>query len=71
MHKEENKMKLLIVGVNGRVGSLVAKDALSRNLEVTGLGKGENSLHLQNYVQKDALELPKEEVDRRNDSEYY
>ena len=55
-------MKLLIVGVNGRVGSLVAKDALSRGLEVTGLGKGENSLHLQNYVQKDALELTKEEV---------
>ncbi len=55
-------MKLLIVGVNGRVGSLVAKDALSRGLEVTGLGKGDNSLHLQNYVQKDALELTKEEV---------
>lgn len=55
-------MKLLIVGVNGRVGSLVAKIALSRDLEVTGLGKGENPLHLQNYVQKDALELTKEEV---------
>lgn len=55
-------MKLLIVGVNGRVGSLVAKIALSRGLEVTGLGKGGNSLHLQNYVQKDALELTKEEV---------
>ncbi len=55
-------MKLLIIGVNGRVGSLVAKDALSRGLEVTGLGKGENSLHLQNYVQKDTLELIKEEV---------
>lgn len=55
-------MKLLIVGVNGRVGSLVAKIALSRGLEVTGLGKGKNTLHLQNYVQKDALELTKEEV---------
>lgn len=55
-------MKLLIVGVNGRVGSLVAKIALSRGLEVTGLGKGENTLHLQNNVQKDALELTKEEV---------
>lgn len=56
-------MKLLVVGVNGRVGTLVAKEALKRGIDVSGLGKGENHLDLKEYLNKDALTLTKEEVE--------
>ncbi len=32
-------MKLLIVASNGKVRSLVAQEALNRNLDITSLGK--------------------------------
>lgn len=35
-------MKLLVIGSNGRVGSLIVKEALNANMDVTGLAKGEN-----------------------------
>lgn len=56
-------MKILIVGVNGRVGSLVAKEAIEKKIEVVGLGKGENKNSLKNYIQKDALELTKNDLE--------
>lgn len=55
-------MKLLIVGVNGKVGSLVYKEAISKNLAVTGLAKGENKNNVINYIKKDAMDLTKDDL---------
>ena len=55
-------MKILVVGANGRVGSLVVKEALVRGLEVVGLAKEENKSTAIKFINKDALDLKKEEV---------
>ena len=55
-------MKILVVGSNGRVGSLVVKEALNRGFDVTGLGNGDNISNVKNYLQKNALTLTKEDV---------
>lgn len=62
LHEEEMKMKLLIVGVNGRVGSLVAKQAKQRGIEVTGLGENANTFQLEHYLKMNALNLTKEDL---------
>lgn len=55
-------MKLLVVGVNGRVGGLVANTAQEKGIEVTGLGIGENKNNLKSYLQKNALDITKEDL---------
>ncbi len=55
-------MKILVVGANGRVGSLVVKEALVRRLEVVGLAKEKNKSTAIKFINKDALDLKKEEV---------
>lgn len=55
-------MKLLVIGSNGRVGSLIVKEALNANMDVTGLAKGENKSDAISFIQKDALSLTKDDV---------
>lgn len=55
-------MKIAVVGSNGRVGSLVVKEALNRGHEVTGIGNGSNKSNCHNYINKDALNLTQEEL---------
>lgn len=55
-------MKLLVIGSNGRVGSLIVKEALKANMDVTGLAKGENKSDATSFIQKDALSLAKDDV---------
>lgn len=55
-------MKILVVGSNGRVGSLVVKEALNRGFDVAGLGNEDNISNVKNYLQKNALTLTKEDV---------
>lgn len=55
-------MKIAVIGSNGRVGSLVVKEALSRGLEVTGFANGENKSDVENYISKNALSLSKEDL---------
>lgn len=55
-------MKIAVIGSNGRVGSLVVKEALSRGLEVTGFANGENKSDVENYISKNALSLTKEDL---------
>lgn len=55
-------MKVLVVASNGRVGRLVVKNAQKKGFDVTGSGKGENLSESRNYIQKNALDLTKEEV---------
>ena len=54
-------MNILVIGANGRVGSLVVKEALSRGLQVTGLVR-KNNLQIENYIEKDALALTSEDL---------
>ena len=54
-------MNILVIGANGRVGSLVVKEALSRGLQVTGLVR-KNNLQIENYIEKDALDLTSEDL---------
>lgn len=49
---EDFKMKILVVGSNGRVGSLVVKEALNRGFDVAGLGNEDNISNVKNYLQK-------------------
>lgn len=55
-------MKIAVIGSNGRVGSLVVKEAQSRGLEVTGFANGENKSDVENYISKNALSLTKEDL---------
>ena len=52
-------MKIAIVAANGRVGSLVAKEAVSRGHEVTAVAREENKTAAQAALVKDALALEK------------
>ena len=54
-------MNILVIGANGRVGSLIVKEALSRGLQVTGLVR-KNNLQIENYIEKDALDLTSEDL---------
>ena len=56
-------MKILVIASNGRVGSLVVKEALAKGLDVTGLGRGANKSTAKKYIQKDALELIKKDLE--------
>lgn len=55
-------MKIAVVGSNGRVGSLVVKEALAKGLDVTGFAKGENKNEGISFVQKDVEQLTKEDL---------
>lgn len=55
-------MKIAVVGSNGRVGSLIIKEALARGLDVTGIAKGENKNADIAFVKKDVESLTKEDL---------
>ena len=55
-------MKIAIVAANGRVGSLVAKEAVSRGHEVTAVVREENKTAAQAALVKDALALEKADL---------
>ena len=55
-------MKILVVGSNGRVGSLVVKEAINKGLNVVGLAKNENKSLASNFILKDALNLTSDDV---------
>lgn len=55
-------MKLAVVCANGRVGSLVVKEALDRGIDVTAIARGENKSAATSYVQKDLFDLTAEDL---------
>lgn len=55
-------MKIAVVASNGRVGAFVVQEALNRGFEVTGIGKGENKTGVKAYINKNALDLTKEDL---------
>lgn len=50
-------MKIAVVCANGRVGTLVVKEALERGLDVTAVVREENKTAAKNVIQKDLFDL--------------
>lgn len=56
-------MKIAVVAANGRVAQKVIKEALDRGFEVKAFGRGaENKTAASDYVQKDIMDLAKEDL---------
>lgn len=55
-------MKLAVVCANGRVGSLVVKEAVERGIDVTAIAKGMNKSVAEKYVEKDLFDLTTEDL---------
>lgn len=55
-------MKVAVVCANGRVGSLVVKEAVERGLDVTAIARGENKTAAKKFVQKDLFDLTAEDL---------
>lgn len=50
-------MKVAVVCANGRVGTLVVKEAVERGLDVTAIVREENKTAAKNVIQKDLFDL--------------
>lgn len=50
-------MKVAVICANGRVGRLIVKEAMERNLDVTAFVRGENKTVAKKAVQKDLFDL--------------
>ncbi|PTI77371.1 NAD(P)-dependent oxidoreductase [Staphylococcus succinus] len=55
-------MKIAVVAANGKAGSLITKEAVERNLDVTAIVRGENKTVASQVVQKDIFDLTKEDL---------
>ncbi|MCM1025661.1 MAG: NAD(P)-dependent oxidoreductase [Roseburia sp.] len=56
-------MKLAVVCANGRVGTLVVKEAMERGLEVTAVVRGENRTAAKKVIQKDLFDLTEADLE--------
>ena len=55
-------MRVAVVCANGRVGTLVVKEAVERGLDVTAVVRGENKTVAKNVIQKDLFDLTAEDL---------
>ncbi|HEM2793101.1 TPA: NAD(P)-dependent oxidoreductase [Streptococcus suis] len=55
-------MKIAVVAANGKAGSLIVKEAVSRGFEVTAIVRGENKTVAQQVLQKDVFDLTADDV---------
>ena len=55
-------MKIAVVAANGRVAQKVIKEALDRGLDVKAFGRGTENKTAADYVQKDIMDLTKEDL---------
>ena len=55
-------MKVLVVGSNGKEGSLIVSESVKRGFEVTGLGLSDNKSEVKNFIKKSVFDLTKEDV---------
>lgn len=56
-------MKVAVVCANGRVGRLVVGEAISRDLDVTAIARGENQTSAAQYISKDLFDLTPADLD--------
>ena len=54
---EEFKMKLAVIGANGKAGKLIVKEAVNRGLDVTAVVRGDNTTVAQEGLKKDLFDL--------------
>lgn len=55
-------MKIAVICANGKAGKLIVKEAVSRELDVTAIAKGNNESVATKYVEKDLFDLTKEDL---------
>lgn len=55
-------MRIAVVCANGRVGSLVVKEAVSRGIDVTAIARGANKTVSQHAIEKDLFDITKEDL---------
>lgn len=55
-------MKIAVICANGKAGKLIVKEAVSRELDVTAIAKGNNESVATKYVEKDLFDLTKENL---------
>ncbi len=55
-------MKLAVVCANGKVGTLVTKEALSRGIDVTAVARNENKTAAKKSIIKDLFDLTKDDL---------
>lgn len=55
-------MRIAVVCANGRVGTLVVKEAVERGLDVTAIVRGENKTVAKNVIQKDLFDLTADDL---------
>lgn len=55
-------MKIAVVAANGKAGSLITKEAVERNLDVTAIVRGKNKTIAPQVVQKDIFDLTKADL---------
>lgn len=56
-------MKIAVIGSNGRVGSLIVKEALKRGLNVTAIARRENKSEAAHYINKDLFDLTTKDLE--------
>ncbi|MDO4908423.1 MAG: NAD(P)-dependent oxidoreductase [Corynebacterium sp.] len=55
-------MKIAVISANGKSGQLIVKEALSRNLDVTAVVRGENKTEATQAIIKDLFDLTAEDL---------
>ena len=55
-------MKVGIIGANGKAGSLIAKEALERGLDVTAIVRNSNKVSGLPVIEKDIMSLTYEDL---------
>ncbi len=57
-------MKIAVVCANGKAGQLIVKEALSRNIDVTAVVRGENKSAAAKVISKDIFSLTKADLEK-------
>ena len=55
-------MKIAVIAANGRAGQKIVAEAVNRGLDVTAIVRGENKSVAKNFIQKDILNLTKDDL---------
>jgi len=56
-------MKVAVIGANGKEGSLIVKEALSRGLDVTSIVRDEKKSPTEKYIVRDVYSLKAEDIE--------
>ena len=55
-------MKIAVLAANGKVGSLIVKEAVERGNEVTAIAREINKTVAKNFIKKDILDLTENDL---------